>query len=78
MLKYCMTILPQQFLKTLNQLFYLSRVNENLETCMPIWFECLNQSKYFGVLLSNNVLINRHYLEKAKYHVRWKLQHVSI
>ena len=33
--------------KTLNQLLNLSRANENLEICMPVLFEQLNESKKF-------------------------------
>ena len=39
MLKYYITILLQQFMKTLNQFFYLSSGKENLETCISVWFE---------------------------------------
>ena len=35
MLKYCITVSLRQFKKTLNDAFYLSRPNKNLETCMP-------------------------------------------
>ena len=45
MLIYYITILLQQFTKTLNQFLYLSRENENLEICMPVLFEQLNESK---------------------------------
>ena len=43
--KYCITVLFQQFSKTLNQFFYLSSGNENLETCIPVWFENLKEQK---------------------------------
>ena len=36
MLKYYFTVLFQQFTKTLIHFFYLSSVNENLETCTPV------------------------------------------
>ena len=39
MLKYYITVLFRQFTKTLNQYFYLSNANENMETCIPLWFE---------------------------------------
>ena len=29
----------RQFTETLNRFFYLSRVNENLETYIPVWLE---------------------------------------
>ena len=45
MLIYYITILLQQFTKTLNQFLHLSRENENLEICMPVLFEQLNESK---------------------------------
>ena len=36
MLKYYITISLHQFTKNLNQIFYLSRTNENLEICIPV------------------------------------------
>ena len=33
--------------ETLNQFFYLSSENENLETCVQVWFEKLKESKQF-------------------------------
>ena len=36
MLKYYITISLHQFTKNLNQIFYLSRTNENLEICVPV------------------------------------------
>ena len=45
--KYCITILLWQFTKTLHQLFNLSEGKENLEICMPVLFEQLNESKKF-------------------------------
>ena len=36
MLKYYITISLRQFTKTLNQFFYLSRANKNLEIYMPV------------------------------------------
>ena len=45
MLKYYITISNREFAKTLNHFFDLSKVNENLEICMPGWFVQLNESK---------------------------------
>ena len=42
MVKNYITISFQQFTKTSNQDFCLARPNENLKTCMPVWFENLN------------------------------------
>ena len=36
MLKYYITISNREFAKTLNHFFDLSKVNENLEICMPV------------------------------------------
>ena len=41
--KYYITVLFRQFRKTVNQFFYLSSVNEKLETCMPVWSEQLKE-----------------------------------
>ena len=46
-LKYYITVSLRQFTKTLNQFFDMSRVNENLELCIPVWFVQLNESKQF-------------------------------
>ena len=52
MLKYYITVSRQQFSKTSNQLFYLSTANENLETCMQVWFEQFKELKQFwGTLI---------------------------
>ena len=45
--KMFITFLFQQFTKTLNRIFYLKRTNENLETCLPVWFEQLKELKHF-------------------------------
>ena len=45
MLKYYTTALLRQFVKTLNQFLNLPWVNENLQICMPVLFEQLNESK---------------------------------
>ena len=45
MLKYYITILLRQFTETINK--DLSRANENVEICMPVLFELLNESKQF-------------------------------
>ena len=42
---YYITVLFRQFTKTLNQFFHLSSGNENLETCIPVWFKKLNKQK---------------------------------
>ena len=47
MLKYYITVSFRQFTKTINQFFYLSRANKNLEICMPVLFVQLNESKHF-------------------------------
>ena len=47
MLKYYITVSFRQYTKTLNQFFYLSSENENLETCVHGWFEQLKESKQF-------------------------------
>ena len=47
MLKYRITILLRQFTKSLNQFLMLSRASGDLEICMPILFEQLNESKQF-------------------------------
>ena len=36
------------YFKTLNRLLNLSRTNENLEICMPVLFEQLNETKQFS------------------------------
>ena len=46
-LKYHMKISLWHFTKTLNQFFYLSRKDENLEICIVIWFAQSNESKQF-------------------------------
>ena len=45
MLKYYITILLRQFMKTFNQFFGLTKANKNLEICVPVLFEQLNESK---------------------------------
>ena len=62
MLKYNIKISLQQFTKTLNQFFYLSRANKSLEICMPVWFVWLNVLKQVWGILLDNILINGHYL----------------
>ena len=47
LLKCYTRILLRQLTKILNQLLNLSRANENLENCMPVLFERLNESKQF-------------------------------
>ena len=47
MLKYFVTISFRQFTKTLNQFFYLSNANENLDTCIQVWFEQLKELQQF-------------------------------
>ena len=50
--KYYITVSRQQFAKTSSQLFYLSTANENLETCMQVWFEQFKELKQFwGTLI---------------------------
>ena len=44
--------------------FHLSRANENLEICMPLWFVPLNESNQFWVNFIGNVLMNGHYLKR--------------
>ena len=43
--KYYITASLQQFMKTLNQFFDLSKANENLEICMTVCFVQLHESK---------------------------------
>ena len=43
-----LTVWFRQFKKTLTQFFYLSRVNENLEICVPLWFAELNEEHFLG------------------------------
>ena len=62
MLKYNIKISLQQFTKTLNQFFYLSRANKSLEICIPVWFVWLNVLKQVWGILLDNILINRHCL----------------
>ena len=45
MLKYYIIVSLWQFTKTLNQSFDLSKVNQNLEICIPVWFVQLNESQ---------------------------------
>ena len=65
MLKYYITVLLWKFTKTLNQLLNLSRANENLEICVTVLFEQLNESKKFWGISLDNALINRSYLKNA-------------
>ena len=46
-LKCYITILLQQFTKTLNKFLNLCRINESLEICTPVLFDQLNESKQF-------------------------------
>ena len=46
-LKCYITILLQQFTKTLNKFLNLCRTNESLEICTPVFFDQLNESKQF-------------------------------
>ena len=39
MLKYYTTVSFRQFTKSLNHFFYLASANENLGTCIQVWFE---------------------------------------
>ena len=73
-------ILDISFIPTIYEhFFYLSRGNESLEIGIPVWFEQLKELKQlFEVLLLDNILINGHFLKNAKYHVRWKLLHVTM
>ena len=48
MLKYYITILHLHFTKTLNQVLNVPRVNKNLEICIPVLFEQLNESEQFS------------------------------
>ena len=45
--KNYITVLFRQFMKTLNQFFYMSRENQNLETWVLVWFEQLKELKQF-------------------------------
>ena len=45
MVKYYITILLRQFTKTLDQFLNFSTANENLEICLLVLFEKLNESK---------------------------------
>ena len=47
MLNYYITVLLRQFTKTLNQFFYLSSANKDLETYVPVWFEQFKEQKQF-------------------------------
>ena len=47
MLNYYIAISLWQFTKTLNQVFYLSEKNKNLEIYRPVWLEQLNELKQF-------------------------------
>ena len=78
MLKYYITVSLRQFTKTSNQFFYLSRVNKNLEICMPVWFVELNESNQFWGILLDNVLINWDYLKNTKQRFRWKLLYARV
>ena len=54
-LKYHMKISLWHFTKTLNQFFYLSRKDENLEICIVIWFAQSNESKQFwGIFIGKH------------------------
>ena len=75
--KYYMTVLSRQFAKTWNQIFYLSRANENLETCMLVRFEHLKELKQFWGTFTGQYFINGHYSKNAKY-IPWKLLYVAI
>ena len=46
-LKCYITILLRQFMETLNQCLDLSWANQNLEICMTIFFQGLNESNQF-------------------------------
>ena len=65
-LKYYIKISVRQFMKNLNQFFQLSRVSENLEICVPVWFVQFNEPKQFWGNLLDDALINGHYLKKYK------------
>ena len=53
MLKYYITVWFRQFVKTLNQFFYLHSAKENVESCIQVSFEQLKELK-FGVLSLDN------------------------
>ena len=48
MLKYCILAIFWQFTKSLNQYLYLSKENENMETCIFAWFEQLKEFTQFS------------------------------
>ena len=77
MLKYYIKYLFRQFTKTLNQFFYWSSANKNLQTYLSDLSNWKNKSS-FEILSLNNILINGHYLKNIKHHVCWKLLHTAI
>ena len=47
MQKYYITVSLRQLTRILNQFFYLSSANENLETYVQVWLEQLKELKQF-------------------------------
>lgn len=70
MKKYYITVSFQQFSKIINQLFYLSRANENLESCMSPSIGQLNSQSSFKVLSVDDICIKGQYLRNTNYRVR--------
>ena len=67
MLKHYITISSQQFKKkTLNQFFYLSSANKNLETCIQVWFGHLKELKQFRGTFAGSYLSKCTLSQKCK------------